>query len=80
MPDHAGFVEEGGGFEGRRWNAGDWSGYEEELGGDLAELGVFFGDLVAEIGRLLGADLDGISEVDAGVPEAVAELPEVELG
>ena len=39
MPDEAGFVVKGSGFDGRRWNAGDVAGEGEDIGGDVAELG-----------------------------------------
>lgn len=41
----------------------------------MAELDVFFGGGLGARGE----DAGGVGEVDAGVPEAVAELPEVEL-
>lgn len=51
----------------------------------MAELGVLFGEDRSGgrrgrgRGRRAGADGGGIGEVDAGVPEAVAELPYEEL-
>ena len=39
MPDEAGFVVEGSGLDGRRWNVGDVAGEGEDIGGDVAELG-----------------------------------------
>ena len=38
MPDEAGFVVEGSGLDGRRWNTGDIAGEGEDISGDVVEL------------------------------------------
>ena len=43
MPDEAGFIVEGSGLDGRRWNTGDIAGEGEDIGSDVAEL--------SEVGR-----------------------------
>lgn len=77
MPDETGLVEERGGLERGGGDADDVVGEEEEIGRDLAEIGVLFGEFGGGGGG--GTDCGGVGEVDAGVPEAVAELPDVEL-
>lgn len=74
MPDEAGLVVEGSGFDLRRGYAGDVTGNAENVGGDVAELCEILSGRGAE-------EVDGecVGEVDAGIPEAEAELPEVEL-
>ena len=71
MPDEAGLVVEGSGFDGRRRNAGDVAGEGEDIGGDVAELG----EVERERRRRRGAEFGiEVGEVDVGVPETVTEL------
>ena len=76
VPDETGFVEERSGLESRRRNPGDVGGEEEQIGGDLAELGVFLAELGGGGG---GPDAGGVGDVDACVPETVAEFPDLKL-
>lgn len=76
MPDEAGLEVERGGFDSRRGNAGDVSGEGDHIGGDVTELGVVFEGGGGGGGR---EDGDGIGDVDAGIPEAVGKLPDMEL-
>ena len=72
MPDEAGLVVEGSGFDERRRNAGDVSGEGEDIGGNVAELG----EVERERRRRRGAEFGiEVGEVDAGVPETVTEFP-----
>ena len=72
-PDEAGFVVEGSGLDGRRWNAGDVAGEGEDIGGDMAELGEVERERRR---RRRGAEFGiEVGEVDAGVPETVTEFP-----
>ncbi|THG18220.1 hypothetical protein TEA_017164 [Camellia sinensis var. sinensis] len=69
--------EVGGGRESDKKNRkrlGDDSSDRRDRCGYVAELGVFAGGS----GRR-GSDADNVGEVDAGVPEAVAELPDLKL-
>ena len=69
--DEAGFVVEGSGLDGRRWNAEDIAGKGEDIGGDVAELG----EVERERRRRRGAEFGiKVGEVDIGVPETVTEL------
>ena len=71
MPDEVGFVVEGSGLDGRRWNTGDIAGEGEDIGGDVAELG----EVERERRRRRGVEFGiEVGEVDIGVPETVAEL------
>lgn len=79
MPDEAGLEVERGGFDSRRGNAGGFSGKGEHICGNVTELGV-----VLDNGGGGGAgggreDGGGVGDVDAGIPEAVGELPDMEL-
>ena len=68
--DEAGFIVEGSGLDGRRWNAEDIAGKGEDIGGDVAELGE-----VKRERRRRGAEFGiEVGEVDVGVPETVTEL------
>lgn len=80
MPDEAGLEVERGGFDSRRGNAGDVSGEGDHIGGDVTELGVVFDKGGGGRGGGGGReDGDGIGDVDAGIPEAVGKLPDMEL-
>lgn len=82
MPDEAGLEIERGGFDSRRGNAGDVSGERDHIGGDVTELGVVFDKGGGGRGRGGGGgreDGDGVGYVDAGIPEAVGKLPDMEL-
>ena len=69
--DEAGFIVEGSGLNGRRWNAEDIAGKGEDIGGDVAELG----EVKRERRRRRGAEFGiEVGEVDVGVPETVTEL------
>ena len=69
--DETGFVVEGSGLDGRRWNAEDIAGKGEDIGGDVAELG----EVERERRRRRGAEFGiEVGEVDVGVPETVTEL------
>ena len=72
MPDEAGFVVEGSGLDGRRWNTGDIAGEGEDIGGNVVELG----EVERERRRRRRGVEFGIEvgEVDVGVPETVTEL------
>lgn len=71
MPNATGLVEEGGALECRGRNTDDIRGEEEEVSGDLTELSVLFGGFDAAGG-------EGVGEIDAGIPESVAEFPDAE--
>ena len=69
--DEAGFVVEGSGLGGRRWNAEDIADKGEDISGDVAELG----EVERERRRRRGAEFGiEVGEVDVGVPETVTEL------
>ena len=71
MLDEAGFVVEGSGLGGRRWNAEDIADKGEDISGDVAELG----EVERERRRRRGAEFGNeVGEVDVGVPETVIEL------
>ena len=71
MPDEAGFVVEGSGLDGWRWNAGDIAGEGEDIGGNVAELG----EVERERRRRRGVEFGiEVGEVDVGVPETLTEL------
>lgn len=75
VPDEASLMEEGRGLEGSGRNSEGESGDKEHVGSDVTEL-----RQLGLAGRCVGAEeLGGIGEVDAGVPEAVAELPYMDL-
>ena len=70
MPDEAGFVVEGSGLDGRRWNARDIAIEGEGIGGNVAELGE-----IQRERRRRGVEFGiEVGEVDVGVPETVTEL------
>ena len=70
MPDEAGFVVEGSGLDGWRWNAGDIAIEGESIGGNVAKLGE-----IQRERRRRGAKFGiEVVEVDARVPETVTEL------
>lgn len=82
MPDEAGLEVERGGFDSRRGNAGDVSGERDHISSDVTELGVVFDKGGGGRGRGGGGgreDGDGVGYVDAGIPEAVGKLPDMEL-
>ena len=63
MPDEAGFIVEGSGLDGRRWNAEDIAGKGKDIGGDVAELGE-----VERERRRRGAEFGiEVGEVDIGI-------------
>lgn len=68
VPDLARPVVERRRLERRGGDTGGLTCEAEQVGGDLAEGGV-----------VLGGAGGGVGEVDAGVPEAVCELPDLEL-
>ena len=71
MLDEVGFVVEGSGLDGQRWNAEDIAGEGEDIGGDVAELG----EVERERRRRRGAEFGiEVGEVDVGVLETVTEL------
>ena len=76
MPDEAGLEVERGGFDSRRGNAGGFSGKGEHICGNVTDLGVGLDNGGAGGGR---EDGGGVGDVDAGIPEAVGELPDMEL-
>lgn len=78
MPDEAGLEVERGGFDSRRGNAGDVSGERDHISSDVTELGVVF-DKGGGGGGGGMEDGDGVGDVDAGIPEAVGKLPDMEL-
>lgn len=78
MPDEAGLEIERGGFDSRRGNAGDVSGERDHISSDVTELGVVF-DKGGGGGGGGMEDGDGVGDVDAGIPEAVGKLPDMEL-
>ena len=70
MLDEAGFVVEGSGLDGRRWNAGDIAIEGEGIGGNVAELGE-----IQRERRRRGVEFGiEVVEVDARVPKMVTEL------
>lgn len=71
MPYRPGPVVEGSGLDGRGGDSGDIAGEVEEIRRDVAEI------------RMLDrrpAGSGGVGEVDASIPEAVTELPDMEFG
>ncbi|KAH1234922.1 hypothetical protein GmHk_09G027007 [Glycine max] len=64
-------------FYRRRGNADDVAGDGEEVRGDVPEFGLAFGGGGGCGGG--GADGGGVRDIDARVPEAVAELPNLKL-
>ena len=64
MPDEAGFIVEGSGLDGRRWNTGDIAGEGEDIGGDVVELS----EVERERRRRRGAGFGiEVGEVDIGI-------------
>ena len=71
MPNEAGFVVEGRGLDGWRWNVEDIAGEGEDIGSDVAELS----EVKRERKRRRGAEFGiEVGEVNIGVPETVIEL------
>ncbi|KAG5008166.1 hypothetical protein JHK85_026708 [Glycine max] len=77
VPYLASLVVERRRFYRRRGNADDVAGDREEVRGDVPEFGLAFGGGGGCGGG--GADGGGVRDIDARVPEAVAELPNLKL-